>query len=1129
MNSSKKISPKMSSLKYILLGSIAVTSAIAFTAMADTHPHKKKTPAGTPAGTKVETPNPKLKPKMTTKVADVSKLKVDKESKAKKDEGSKTEKDEEEKWDVMNPPGETREIDINVDQGTWMSLDVSPDGKTLAFDMLGDLYTMPITGGKAVNIASGLAWEMQPRFSPDGKHIAFTSDRAGGDNIWVMDVDGENKKQVTKETFRLLNNPTWSPDGQFIAARKHFTTSRSLGVGEIWLYHTSGGSGVQLVEKPSEEHQKELGEPMFSPDGKYVYYSQNTTSGPIFEYAQDSNKEIFQIKRYDMETGEIDTAAGGAGGAVRPTPSPNGKYLAFVKRVRAQSKLFIKDLESGEERMIFDHLDQDMQETWGVQGLYPNMDWSPDSEKLYFWAKGLIHVVDIAADTVKHVDFTVKDTRTVMDAPRPSVEVAPEEFDTKMPRFVQVSPNGKNVVFESLGKLYLKNKKNNKISNLTKLPNNVRELYPSWSRDSKSIVFTTWSDTDLGAIHSINVASKAITTHSKNPGHYKRPQFSPSGEFITYEKGAGGFMTAPEWSNGTGIYVQSIGSDDAILVSKSGNDPHFDGDDLRLYFTKSIEKKATLVSTNFLGGDERKHASSVMAQSYHVSPDGKMIAFRENYNLYVMPALKGPQNVAAGMMADALPVTKVSHGGATYPSWTEDNQLNWSLGPTLFSVDAGTVLDEGFEPPNDGLDLSYKVKADKPKGSVAFTNARIITMSDKDGGVIENGTILIDGNRISAIGEDIDLAGSVAGSVKVIDLDGKTIVPGFIDAHAHGPQGTDELIPEQNWKAIATLALGVTTVFDPSSNASEIFAAGEMQRAGKLLAPRTYSTGEVIYGAKAPGFFANIQSEDDAQEHVSRLKNQGAHGVKNYNQPRRDQRQQVVKASRDNDLIVVAEGGSLYHMDMSLVADGNTSVEHNLPVSAIYDDVVQMYSQTNVAYTPTLAVTYGGVRGEDYYYQESDVWKHPLLSKHVPPTVLQARSVRRQMAPVEDYADAASAAVSKELMEAGVPVSIGAHGQREGLAAHWEMWSFARGGMSPVQALRTATTEPARHLGFDKDIGSLEEGKLADLVILSENPLENIRNTDKIEHVMIGGRLYEADTMNEVHTGDTKRLPYWWE
>jgi len=1107
-------SQKTITLKYILLGGVATTAAFAFTAMAD-HPHKK------PSQTEVK--RAAASAKSDTAESMKSKMAVTAE-----DDATESEDKEDEKWDVMNPPGDKRDIDINVTEGTWMSLDVSPDGKTIAFDMLGDIYTMPITGGKTTNIASGMAWEMQPRFSPDGTRIAFTSDRAGGDNIWTMDVDGKNKEQVTTESFRLTNNPTWSADGQFIAARKHFTTSRSLGVGEIWLYHTSGGSGVQLVKKPSEAHQKELGEPMFSADGKYVYYTQNTTPGPIFEYAQDSNKQIFQIKRYDMETGEIDVAAGGAGGAVRPAPSPDGKYLAFVKRVRAKSKLFLKDLESGEERMIFDHLDQDMQETWGVQGMYPNMDWSPDSDTLYFWANGLIHSVDVADGNVEHIDFKVIDTRTTMGASCYSVEVSPEEFKTQIPRFVQVSPDNKTAVFESLGKLYLRSQSTGRVTPMTNLPKTLRELYPNWSRDSKRIIFTTWNDNDLGAIHSMDVASKKITTHTKNPGHYKRPAFSPSGEYITYEKGSGGFLTAPEWSKDTGIYVQAVNDGNSVHVSNSGNNPHFDGDELRVYFTKTLDKKSTLVSTNLLGDDERKHASSKMAQSYHVSPDGKMIAVRENYNLYVQPALKGPQNVDSSMKSTALPVTKVSHGGATYPSWSEGNTLNWSLGPTLFSVNADEVMKEGFEPPTEGTDLSYKVKADKPRKIVLLENARIITMSDKDGGVIEDGNILIVGDRIEDIGNPFEINNPYKNFIRV-DLKGKTIIPGLIDAHAHGPQGTDELIPNQNWKAVAHLALGVTTIFDPSSRASEIFAAGEMQRAGELLAPRTYSTGEVIYGAKAPGFFANIQSAEDAAEHVSRLKNQGAHGVKNYNQPRRDQRQQVVKASRENDLIVVAEGGSLYHMDMSLVQDGNTSVEHNLPVAAIYDDVVQMYSQTNVAYTPTLAVTYGGVRGEDYYYQESDVWKHPILSKHVPPTVLQARAVRRQMAPEEDYADANAGAVSKKLMEAGVPVSIGAHGQREGLSSHWEMWSFARGGMSNVQALRTATTEPARHLGFEKDIGSLEKGKLADLVILSDNPLDDIRNTDKVEHVMIGGRLYESKTMNEVHTGDAKRLKYWWE
>jgi len=321
----------------------------------------------------------------------------------------------------------------------------------------------------------------------------------------------------------------------------------------------------------------------------------------------------------------------------------------------------------------------------------------------------------------------------------------------------------------------------------------------------------------------------------------------------------------------------------------------------------------------------------------------------------------------------------------------------------------------------------------------------------------------------------------------------------------------------------------VTTVHDPSSQADHIFAASEMQRAGMILAPRTFSTGEVVYGAKAPGFFASIDSEDDAKEHIARLKAQGAYSVKNYNQPRREQRQQVVTAAREANLAVVAEGGSLFHMDLSMVADGNTGIEHNLPQSELYDDVVQFYSQTGVGYTPTLIVSYGGISGENYYYQKDDVWKHPLLSKHVPPHILQPASVRRQKAPDADYVDATSAATAKKLAEAGVPVSIGAHGQREGLGSHWEMWSFVRGGMSPLQALKAATITPAEHLGYNKDIGSLKTGKLADLIIIDGNPLDDIRNSDHIEHVMLGGRLYKADTMEEVLSGDSKLVPYYWE
>jgi len=1051
------------------------------------------------------------------------------------------------KWDVAEPPLETRNVSIDVDEGTWMSLDVSPDGRAIAFDFLGDIYTIPIGGGNATSIADGMAWEMQPRYSPDGSKIAFTSDRGGGDNIWIMNVDGTDKRQVTKESFRLLNNPTWSADGQYIAARKHFTTQRSLGVGEIWLYHIAGGDGVALVERPSEEHQKELGEPIFSADGRYIYYTKNITPGSRFIYAQDSNTDLFNILRYEMSTGKIETAVSGAGGAVRPAPSPDGRYIAFVRRERAKSKLYLKDLHSGAERKLYDNLDQDMQEVWGVQGLYPNMDWTPDSKSVVFWAGGKIRRLNVADGAVRDIAFRVEDVRQVIDPPRPQIDVAPATFKTTMPRFAAASPDGRRVVFESLGKLYVKSLSGGAARRLTRSSDDF-EFFPSWSRDGRRIVFVSWNDEDLGTIRTVSAGGGSARAVTSDPGHYRRPRFSPDRRTIVFEKGEGGYLTDREWSEAPGVYRIPAGGGAAFRIAKTGSAPHFGEERARVFMTTFDGDTASLVSVNLDGEDERVHAAGDLITEYQVAPSGKYLSFAENYSAFVMPMTAGPQKIGAGRGASAVSVVKASGDGATYMNWSGE-RLNWTLGPTLYSASVSDMLPDapppppaeddeegenedsaeaqGYAPPETGVDLSMTFDADKPAGSVVLAGAKIITMADEDGGVIENGAILIEGNRIAAIGELAAM--TLPAGTPSVDVSGKVIMPGLIDAHAHGPQGTDDIIPQQNWSAIATLALGVTTIHDPSNIATQIFAASEYQRAGRILAPRLYSTGEIVYGAKAPGYYAAIDSAEDAARHVRRLKAQGAHAIKNYNQPRREQRQQVVAAALAENIAVVAEGGSLFHMDLSMVADGNTAIEHNLPQSMLYEDVLSFYSATEVAYTPTLVVTYGGPAGDPYWRQATDVWLHPILSKHAPPRILEARSVRREKAPEEDYADQVSAATAKLLADRGVMVSIGAHGQEEGLAAHWELWSFARGGMSPLEALKTATTVPARHLGFEKDIGSLEVGKLADLVVLNADPLADIQNSDDISHVMLNGRLYEAATMNEVTTGNRRRAPYWWE
>ena len=1045
-------------------------------------------------------------------------------------------KEEKPKWDVAAPPLPTRMVNINVDEGTWMDVDVSPDGRTIAFDLLGDIYTMPIGGGTPTRIAEGLPFEMQPQFSPDGKRIAFTSDRGGGDNIWVMNVDGSDKRPLTKEEFRLLNEPSWSPDGRFIAARKHFTTGRSLGTGEIWIYHVGGGDGYVAVKRASEALQKELGEPVYAPDGKSIYYTRNVSPGNTFEYAQDSNGSLFEIEKYDFATGETSTVVSGAGGATRPAPSPDGKKIAFVRRERNLSKLYVKDLATGELTKLYDALDLDLQETWAVNGLYPDMDWTPDSKSIVFWAGGKIRRVDLAgASSV--IPFRVNDTRVVIDPPQPKIEVAPDTFRTKMPRYVSVSPDGRRVAFESLGKLYVKQLPNGQPVRVTQTRGGELELFPSWSRDGQRLVYVEWTDAGLGKIRTVGPNGGNVRVATADPGHYRRPRFSPDGQMIVFERGSGGYLLSNLRSDDPGVYRVAASGGAVTKVTGDGRYPHFGASNDRVFLTRSEKDSGVLVSVDLNGEAARTHASGEMVAGFEVSPNGELVGFRDNFAAYVMPLAAGPQEIGAGKGGSAMPVVKASAGGATYMSWSDGGrQLNWSLGPTLFSASADAMMplaplkdDEkpSFKPPEAGADLSIQVTAAKPTGTTVLTGARIVTMSNDAGGVIENGTVVIQGNRIMAVGQ----AGAVTvpAGVRTVDLAGKTIIPGLIDAHAHGSQGDDDIVPNQNWSAIVHLASGVTTVFDPSSAASEIFVAEEMQRAGQILASRIFSTGEIVYGARSAGTLNDIKEYDDALAHVRRLKAQGAAGIKNYNQPRRNQRQQVVAASIAENIQVVAEGASLFAQDIALIADGNTALEHNIPQQVLYEDVISFFSQTKVAYTPTLVVTYGGLAGDPYWRSHMDVWRHPILSKHVPPHILQPANVRRTQAPDEDFVDASNAREAKKLLERGVNVSIGAHGQEQGIAAHWELWSLVRGGWSPLQALQAGTILPARKLGFEKDIGSIEAGKLADLVVLDANPLADIRNSDKVSSVMINGRLYDAMTMNEIVTGNRLRAPYYWE
>ncbi|MEO6670740.1 MAG: amidohydrolase family protein [Ferruginibacter sp.] len=1042
------------------------------------------------------------------------------------------EKKEPKKWDVNNPDGPYKNVSFSVNEGTWMNVDISPDGREIVFDLLGDIFSMPVNGGTAKVLRAGNAFEVQPRYSPDGSKILFTSDAAGGDNIWTMNKDGSNATQITKETFRLLNNAIWSPDGEYIVARKHFTSTRSAGAGEMWLYHKSGGGGLQLTTRKND--QQDVNEPCFSRDGRYVYFSEDMYPGGFFQYNKDPNNQIFVIKRIDREKGTIETVTGGPGGAMRPEISHDGKFLSFVKRVRTKTVLYIRNIETGEQWPIYDQLSKDQQEAWTIFGAYTGYAWTPDDKSIIIWANGKIMKVDVtAANKASEIPFNCTVNQRIADAVRFQQELNPSSFTAKVIRQARTSPDGKWLVFNAVGYLWRKELpagKPRRITNGTDF-----EFEPSFSPDGNSVLYTTWNDSASGALYKVNMQGTAKPIMlSKAKAIYRTPSFSPDGKMIVFIKDGGSNELGQAFTSKTGIYTMSADGSNENFVKEAGDRPAFNKESNRIYYQLGDGMNKTYASCKPDGNEERIHLKSTYGSQFVVSPDEKWIAFVDLWEVYVAAFPRTGKTIDIGSGTKDFPVRIVSKDAGINLHWSADNKsLHYTLGNQYYSINLDERFDfiankpdSLFKAPEKGIDVGLEVNVDKPSGLIAFTNARIISMKGEE--VIENGTIIIEGNLIKAIGKSNEI--TVPANAKQIACNGKTIMPGFIDAHGHGNHFYSGITPKKHWAYYANLAYGVTTIHDPSANSEFVFAQSELVKAGAVLGPRVFSTGTILYGADGD-FKAVVNSIDDARSALRRTKAYGAFSVKSYNQPRREQNQMIIQAARELQMEVVPEGGSLFYHNVAMVLDGHTTIEHNMPVATLYDDVVQLWKNAKTGYTPTLIVCYGALSGEYYWYQHSNVWEKERLLRFTPRTIVDTRSRHRVMAPEEEYENGYMLVSKslKKLADAGVKINLGAHGQLQGLGAHWELWMLQQGGMSNMQVLQAATSNPAFNLGLDKWIGSLEPGKLADLLVLDKNPLENIRNTETITAVMINGRLYDAEQMNEIGNYNKPRPKFYWE
>lgn len=1055
-------------------------------------------------------------------------------------------------WDPTKPRGRTRQIEFTTTEGTWTNVDVSRDGQFIVFDLLSHIYKIPASGGAAVALTqnSGVATNFAPRISPDGKTIAFISDRKGQNNLWVMDADGSNPRPVNIDPMSRYNFPVWTADGQYIIAVK----MSIFGPRTLTMFHKDGGAGVALVKG---EVGSNPFRPSISADGRYLYYDVYTSRPTGFWGQDDVLKGTIQIHRYDLRTGTVRPMTSGelqqqdrasSGGAYAAEPSPDGNFLAFMRKVPGgtlefkgqrfgpRSALWVRDLRSGAERMVMDPVEMDLsEESIPLNGTYPMYTWVADGKSIVIHQGGKIRRLDVGSGNVSTIPFTANVRREISEAIATVNRLSDGPLSVKFIRWASASPDGRTLAFQALGKVWLQALPNGTPRRLTADTFGFLEFQPAWSPDGQAIAFTTVDSVNRGAVWRVAAGGGTPQRLTASPGEYLNPTWTPDGREIIVARGGGATARASTLArNGVFDFVRlpSSGGEAIDIVQVTGGPFGFPelrptvGANGRLYWgapkvfgpPNDMGRPPTgleVASIRLDGTDKRVHANVRDTDDAQVSPDGRWVAFTQGANVYLAPLPVGGSGNEAPMVAkggSAFPTTALSTEGGLYPRWRSPSVVEFASANRFFSHDATAKR-------TDTVTVSLSAPRAIPAGSIALTGARVVTLDNKR--VIPRGTIVVKAGRITCVG-----ACSTAGVDRVVNVSGKTIIPGWVDMHAHHHREHMAMMPPNNFESAIYLAYGVTTTHDPSTSSVAAFPTAELIETGAMVGPRVFSVAEALTNGDSPGT-NDVTSRDVAVKEVTRRLSWGAVLLKQYLQPTRQQRQWAVDAAREKGMRVTAEGSDDLNHKLGMIMDGHTGGEHLTVQSPLYSDMTSFIGKAGYFYSHTPLVSGFGAWNEEYFWQESPVWLDPKQGKWTPWRQLIPHTRRFIQRPVTDYSKDIVSQQIADIVAAGGYSAVGSHGQQPGIGSHWDVWMAAKASGN-MGALEIASMHGAKFLGMDQDIGSLTVGKLGDLMVLDGNPLVDIRQTANIRYVMKAGTLYDAMSLDEVWPRQRKYGDNYW-